>query len=254
MADLATFQDRFSAALLGEDLLDDHGPVDGVEAGLRVYRNTIAAGQIDALAANYPTVQRLVGDDWFSSAARAYAEHYPPALPMLVLYGEAFPEFLVFEGAETMPRYLPDVARIDRLWIRAHTAAADAVAGREMLAGLDPSDLFAARLRLHAAVSIDWFETPAVTLWRLNRPPAPDPTGTPRFHWRAEGAMTTRPSGKTHVRVLTAGVHALLLTVAGGATLGAAAVAALEADPDIQIPLVLNDLIDAGAFSGLVTE
>lgn len=248
MADLAAFQDWFCAALRADG---DPGPADGVEAGLRVHRNTIAAGQAEALAANFPTVLRLVGDDWFASAARAYAERHPPTRPMLVGYGASFPDFLAAEGTATMPGYLPDVARIDRLWIDAHTAADDPVIGRDALAGLGPSDLFAARPRLHAAVSIAWFETPAVTIWRLNRPPAPTLTRPPTLRWRGEGVATTRPFGKTHVRTLTAGAHALLMAIAGGATLGAAAVAALDAEPDMRVSPAISGLVDAGVFSGL---
>lgn len=41
----------------------------GGDAGLAVYRNTVAKGRADALAGLFPTVERLVGSDWFRDAA-----------------------------------------------------------------------------------------------------------------------------------------------------------------------------------------
>jgi hypothetical protein len=38
-------------------------------ARFKVYRNTVLKGCVDALAANFPTVLRLVGEDWFRAAA-----------------------------------------------------------------------------------------------------------------------------------------------------------------------------------------
>ena len=62
---LSTFQDSFSAALLGQAA--DAPWLSALESqpGFAVYRNTVLKGCIDALQANYPTVCQLVGDDWF---------------------------------------------------------------------------------------------------------------------------------------------------------------------------------------------
>ena len=45
--------------------------------GIAVYRNTSIKGRIDALEANYPTVSRLVGTEWFRAAAREFVEAEP---------------------------------------------------------------------------------------------------------------------------------------------------------------------------------
>lgn len=245
MAELADFQDQMAAALNGA------GGRLGIDApvGLRVYRNTIAKGLIEALAANFPTVQRLVGPDWFDSAARAYASVRLPEHPVLVLYGETFADFLAAEGSAAMPPYLPDVARIDRLWTEAHTAADAAVLPAAALSGLDATSLFALRLTLHPAARLARFDTPAATLWRLNRPPAPVLDRDTAIARRGEGVVTARPAGDVQVLPLDSGEHAFLDAVAGGATLGTAAVAALEVDLELQIPVLLERLLDAGVFT-----
>ena len=129
MHDLLAFQRTFARALL-----------DGSsDLAVAIHRNTVMKGWLDALRANYPTVVQLVGDEWFNACAIEYARRHPARSPVLALYGETFPAFLdTFEPAAALP-YLADVARIDRLWVEAHTAA-------------DPVERFA-RVR-HSAATI----------------------------------------------------------------------------------------------------
>jgi hypothetical protein len=80
MPGLSAFQDALAEALSGSAA--GLGPwLDAPEAqpGLTVYRNTVAKGCADALAANFPVVRRLVGADWFAAAALAFAGEEPPA-------------------------------------------------------------------------------------------------------------------------------------------------------------------------------
>ncbi|MBU1803547.1 MAG: DNA-binding domain-containing protein, partial [Gammaproteobacteria bacterium] len=86
---LAAFQDAFVAALTGAP-----GSAAGEVAalvgqpGFAVYRNTLAKGCVDALRANFPAVERLVGEEWFAAAATLYARAMPPRSGPLLEYGE----------------------------------------------------------------------------------------------------------------------------------------------------------------------
>jgi hypothetical protein len=94
MSELGQFQDAFVAALAERTAAPIAAWLPDGEAepaGLAVYRNTIAKGCVDALAANFPTVASLVGDDWFRAAAALFAREHPPASAALLAYGEAFP-------------------------------------------------------------------------------------------------------------------------------------------------------------------
>ena len=110
MSELQRFQDAFVAALAQRSVAPIAGWLPEGEdqpAGLAVYRNTIAKGCVDALAANFPTVASLVGDDWFRAAAALFARERPPAGAALLAYGEAFPDWLErFPPADDLP-YLP---------------------------------------------------------------------------------------------------------------------------------------------------
>jgi hypothetical protein len=58
-----------------------------------VYRNNVAVGLIGALEARYPVSRRIAGDDLFRAMARAFVRAHRPRTPVMIAYGEEFPEF-----------------------------------------------------------------------------------------------------------------------------------------------------------------
>jgi hypothetical protein len=60
-----------------------------------VYRNNVAVGLIGALEARYPVSRRIAGDDLFRAIARAFTHARKPRSPVMIAYGEEFPEFVV---------------------------------------------------------------------------------------------------------------------------------------------------------------
>src|SRR6202795_4683988 len=92
---LPRFQDGFAQALLAPDPAAAPGLTAEIAAlarqpGFAIYRNTLMKACIDALQANYPSVARLVGDEWFRAAAAIFAREHLPAQATLLNYGEAF--------------------------------------------------------------------------------------------------------------------------------------------------------------------
>lgn len=247
MSELGAFQNEFVRVLLGDDsrcaqMTASLGP------GLAVHRNTVVKGLIDVLAANYPTIERLVGGDWFAACATQYARAHPPTVPALALYGAGFANFLSsFPPAAELP-YLPDVARIDRLWTEAHFARdAQPLAGYA-LALLTPAQIFQQRLALHPATRFGWFSNSAVTIWRQNRPPVPTP-GEIEVDGASEGALLTRPRGAVECVPVGAAGYAFLTRLRDGASLGDAATAALAVVRTADIADQLAQFIAAGAFA-----
>ncbi len=71
-----TFQQSFAQALLHPGAADPAAVAMAAvlqQPAFSVYRNTVLKGCIDALEANYPTVARLVGSEWFRSVAALVA-------------------------------------------------------------------------------------------------------------------------------------------------------------------------------------
>jgi len=251
--DLAAYQDAFAMALLADDAAAAPSPlVERLlrQPGFAVYRNTVMKGCIDALQANYPTIDRLVGDEWLRAAAAVFARGQMPSQPSLLLYGAEFPAFLAeFEPAREIP-YLADVARVDRLWTEAHAAADAPLLDAAALAALPPADMSAFGLRLHPAARWNWSDDwPIHTLWSRNRSHDADP-GAP-LDWIGEGVLVTRPLGPVRVEALARGGVALLDACRAGRSIEGAVQGALDAQPAIDLAALVQQLLHAGTFAGL---
>jgi hypothetical protein len=225
MPELATFQAEFTRALLADEAL------------------------INALAASYPTIEQLVGRDWFRACANAYVRAHPPRSPVLALYGETFPVFLAqFAPAAELP-YLVDVACIERMWSEAHTSHDMACLAPDALERLGPEKLFEQRLALHPATRFGCFGNSAVTIWQYHRAA---PSGSElQLEGAVEWAVITRPNGAVECHPLEQAGFVFLERIAAGATLGEAATAALEIDNNADVAACLARLIAAGAFASL---
>ena len=247
--DLALFQSAFAAALVAPA-----GDASGLLAGLRsqpafaVYRNTVTKGWIDALEANFPSVARLVGSDWFRAAAALYLASQPPQDARLLHFGEGFAEFLeAFQPASDLP-YLSGVAVLDRCWIEVH-AAADAGTDAMFLASLLPQELGAARVAPHPAARWRWFDDmPIFSLWSRNRPGEVQSGDQTDPDWQGEGALLTRPDGAVVWRAANRAECAFLDSCGTGALLTDAAGAALEVDAHVDLAALLAGLLRAGAL------
>jgi hypothetical protein len=245
---LGRFQDAFAQALLSPEAV----PATQVAAltsqpAFAVYRNTVMKACIDALQANFPAVERLVGEEWFRAAAAVYVREQLPAEPTLLRYGATFANFLAhFEPAAELP-YLPAVARLDYLWIEIHTASDAATLAPDAIARLAPDALASAVLQPHPAARWAWFsDAPIYSIWSGNRS-----AGTPDgdIEWRPEGALLTRVRDAVEWIVLDAAGCAFLDACAAGETLATATKSALTAQHDADLTQLMSSLLQAGAFS-----
>ena len=100
---------RAFAAALGEPSAPPpattHGRLGAPDARrFAVYRNNVAVGLIGALEARYPVSRRLAGDELFRAMARAFVRAHKPRSPVMIAYGEEFPEFVAEYLARDEPR------------------------------------------------------------------------------------------------------------------------------------------------------
>jgi Putative DNA-binding domain len=72
-----------------------------------VYRNNVAVGLIGAIEARYPVSRRIAGDDLFRAMARGFVRTHRPRTPVMIAYGEEFPEFVAdyLARVETEPAF-----------------------------------------------------------------------------------------------------------------------------------------------------
>ncbi len=249
---LADLQRRFASAVLQarlsvpDDVRREVRPTR--ERRFGVYRNNVKASLAAALAARFPVVERLVGEEFFTAMALVFVERHPPHSPVLAEYGSAFADFLEgFDPAADLP-YLPDIARLE--WSRNvafHSADAGAAdIGR--LAALPPEALDSVGFGLHPAMAIIASPWPIVSVWTTN---THDATPEAPADWTAETALVTRPHLDVLVQRLPPGTALLVAELAQGVALGVAADAVSRAHEGFDLATALSTLFAAGAITTL---
>ena len=248
------FETAFDAMLAGDDrALDAWLPTDGsASPGLAVYRNTVAKARVDALAGLFPTVERLVGTDWFRQAALTFAGSAPPTSAVLDDYGLAFPDWLAaFPPAQDLA-YLAPVARLDLAWSRAHRAPdARSLSSRDT-AHLPPARLFTARAGLHPSAQLFWFDWTVPTIWGANRIDGEAHDAV--WEERPEGLLIVRPAGAVTWHRLSHPQWTFLKACRQGSTLGQAAQDAFATNPALDLGTLFASLLTMGALSPLQPE
>jgi hypothetical protein len=115
MPSLADLQQNFAQALMAGEAptAPFAGRVPSPEA-LAVHRGTIMGALVNALRISYPTVDALVGEEFFGQTCHIFVDKNPPRAASLAVYGEGVADFLAdCPPAPGLP-YLPDAARLDR--------------------------------------------------------------------------------------------------------------------------------------------
>ena len=252
MQPLADRQREFAAALLDPALAVPSGLLgpDGERSARRfaIYRNNVVVGLTDALAARFPVVCRIVGEEFFRAMARTYVVLEPPRSPILLDYGAGFPNFISrFGPAATLP-YLPDVARIERAWTEAYHAPEAIALEPQMLADIPNERIPAIRLSVHPSLRVVRSQFPALTIWRMNvgnGVPGPVDLGA-----GGEDALVVRPAADVEVRSMPDGGAEFVRAFANGRWLADAAKSAMRASASFDLSGNLAVLIGAGVFAG----
>lgn len=230
MTALAPQQARFAAALLDPEAPTPAGlrarAGDSAARCFAVYRNNVVVSLIDALAERFPVTSRLVGEEFFRAMAREFVRGNPPVSPLLADYGDDFPDFVAdFPPAAGLP-YLADLARLEAARTRAYHAADAVPVAADAFAAVDPVDLPHCRLRLHPSAAIIRSYWAIATIWAAHqddREPGALDAAAP------EDALVVRIGDEVAVeRLAGKGFATFLAALAGGATLGDAAVQATD--------------------------
>jgi hypothetical protein len=214
-----------------------------------VYRNTVMAGCVEALRANFPSVQTLVGAQWMGDAAAAYAQQSPPADTRLIHYGADFADFLDQMQAQHGLPYLGQVARLDQYWNEAFSAPSEPCLDLAALAGMTASDLARSYLRPRANARWHWCEQhPAYSLWRCGREQLDWAQDQP---WVGQGVLFVGGAEGVCHQALAKGGCVFLQACAAQQTLENASLLAQQAQPDLDFTGLLGQLIAAQVFRPL---
>ncbi len=201
---------------------------------LGVYKNNVYSTLIDALAATFPAVERLVGDEFFRYAAREYIAIHAPSSPLLLGFGHKFPQFLARFAPAATVAYLPDVAELEFKWLEAFHAPEAVALGAERVAERLADPEHAAPLRLHPSARLMRSRHPVSRIWELNRNPAPIENNT-RVPAEPEQLLIVRPRATVEVRRIHPCAYAALEAIAANRPLADALAAGKRAARDSEL-------------------
>jgi len=200
-------------------LILDAGLPVAPERGLRVYRDSYRTFPERALAANFPTLARVLSRRDFAALSAAFARARPSTSHEFLDFGAALAEFVeTFAFADCYgvdAAAFADIARLEQAQLEAQEAANDSsVVAPEALAALEPEFWEDARFGLSRALRIvraRWDVLPAVRAVAAGDKPA-----LPK---RVEAAyLVARTGGEVRTRALDAIGARALAALAHGAT------------------------------------
>ena len=206
-----------------------------------VYRNNVAGSLTRALEAAFPTVRKLVGDEFFAAMAGVFLRAHPPQSRMLMLYGDGMPEFLERFSPVAHLAYLPDMARIDQAMRESYHAADSSPLPESEFQRLIGEDIAELRLRLAPSLRLVRSRWPVVSIWAANHENGPQPRA------EAEDALILRPEFDSRPLVLPTGGAAFVTALLAGQTLGEA----VEAAETVDLSAILALLIQGRAITGV---
>jgi hypothetical protein len=183
-----------------------------------VYRNNVVASLINAIAARYPIVQKLMCEDTFGQLVRLYVTIEPPRSPVLLEYGDSFPQFLRNVGQTTSAEYLADIAELESVRTRAYHSPDATPLSSDVFRAIDPERAADLRFVLHPSLQLLSSRFPMVSIWEANM----YGSGSSFAFWQPEYALIARPHFEVKVRRLTLGAYQFFSALAKQCTLGVA--------------------------------
>lgn len=215
------------------------------ESGLAVHRNNVMSGLIKVVATRFPVVRRLMGEQSFLESIRRFIAAAPPRSPLLLEYGDGFPEFLRRLGDDAS--CIADVADLEAARGKAYHAADAAPWPPQAFAAIPAERLAGLRLSLHPSVSLLQSRFSIVSLWHAYQECGDATLRQPH----PEAALIARPMLEVEVWNLPPGGFAFLTALSRGATMAEAAEAAMDAAPDFDLAVNLAVMIEARIVIGL---
>lgn len=253
MPTLRDLQAAFAGHICGEDQPGLEavvvGDTIGAAARLRVHRHHVGRSLIAALAATFPTVRAVVGEEFFRTMAQAFIARDLPRQPVLTEYGETFPAFVAsYEAAASLP-YLADVGRLDwALNVAFHTSPAACLTAAD-LAPLPAAEVVDLSLELAAGATVIQSTYPVDRIWRISQSQA-----SGEIVDLGEGGaclLVLRRADDAFFVSLDPAEAAFLSAVANGRTLEGAARAGFQIASAFNLSTTFARLLALQAFAAL---
>ena len=249
---MSVSQTTFQEALLDAKALVPDGLTDAEAqpAGRRfsVYRNNVAVSLTEAMHQAFPVIAKLLGTQNMDGLAGIFLRQHPPSSPLMMFYGEAFPDFLANMPQLSHLGYLPDIARLE-LALRQSYHAADSQAAPADALAVSPEDVMKARLSFAPSMRIIRSDWPIHAIWRFNTE-----ADAPKPEAHAQDVLITRPEYDPIPQPLPSGGAAWIAHLQTGDTIGDAFEKAAAETPEFDLGTTLALLLQGGAITSVTIE
>jgi len=240
-------QSAFNQGVFDPNLPTPSGLCDpqGRLAGKRfdVYRNNVIVGLRNALGDCFPVIKKLIGEENFTGLAGIFVRAHPPTSPLMMFYGDPFPEFLASFEPFAHLGYLPDVARLELAIRRSYHAADVTPIAPQDLQTLPTERLLTASLTIAPTVQIVRSQWPILAIWRFNMV-----SDAEKPAMAAEDVLITRPGFDPELHLLPPNGADFIHQLTAGATFGAA----LDHAGEVNLAAILELLLNGGAITEII--
>ena len=250
---LRDLQAAFAAHIVAGDRADLIATVVGdsipAAARLSVYRHHVFHSLAGALAATFPPVQALVGEEFFRGLARGFVVGALPSQPVLAEYGATFPAFIESHSAAADLPYLADVARLDwALNVAFHSPVERRLEAAD-LATIPAEQLPSKTIALAAGTGLIRSAYPIDRIWTVSQPDAP--AETVDLSAGATRLLVLRGPDDAGFIALSEGEAAFMAALGAGRSLERAAEAGFAVDAGFDLSTVFARLLALQAFAAV---
>ena len=217
------------------------------ESRIQVYQNNARESFIKTLAASYPVVLRLVGEDCFRSLARQYMQRHPSRSGDLQQFGYWFPSYLELCYGHSEYDYLGDVARLE--WACEEVRTAPSAGSADLNGLVDIPDTRYARLRfwLYPAHRVVSSQYPILSIWQANQSDYSEPVD---LRSGGEYVLVIRRGGDIELHRWPATLATFTTALGDGSQLGEAYALASAADSAFDLSDALARLASLNLLCG----
>lgn len=249
---LPELQRQFAAAMLD----DQPSPLSVWVLGkgltpavrLQIYRNIVHNNHTAALRTAYPIVMKLVGEDFFETAAARYLRDCPTRSGNLQDYGFEFVDFLAQMPEASGLAYLPDVARLE--WARQESYLAADAEPISISVLAEVKEPYCLRLQLHPSLRLVSSSHPILDLWQFCQQPQAEHLVLSE---KQQHVLLWRGGTQIAMQEVNGGTHALIVALLNDETLASAHEEAQDLEKEFDLSACLHWLFTNGLVSGITT-
>jgi len=221
-----------------------------IQARLAIYRNNYFFSLIDVLKDTFPTLLKLVGDDFFTALCKEFIIQNPPSSPVLTQFGDTLAQFIYnFQPLKNYP-FMHDVCLVD--WHRHSAWYSDGSAGltAESFAAIEIAALSEATISFHPSARFVQSEFAIFSIWLENQNETPEEVdaSTP------ESVLILRPETDVDMYKLDKGIFTFLQKLQLGFSVLESIQLAMEADDAFNPTGAIDFLITSGISAQVHTK